>query len=151
MSDYIIDLPPESKWDRFWGKIKKIHPGVQAAIVAGIFSLAGIWLGYQLQESGLKSKVISLEELSEKQDKTIREKTAEIQRLETLLAPFRTLALQRYTDPEPEALRKLAHRISEIESSVSPRHLNTKQQKALYDILSSAVSQKFLPYVSSLK
>ncbi len=40
MSDFIIDLPPESKWHRFLDKIKRINPGVQAAIVAGIFSLA---------------------------------------------------------------------------------------------------------------
>lgn len=137
MSNFIIDMPPESKWNRFCGKIKKMHPGVQAAIVAGIFSLAGIWLGYKLQSDGLHSKVNSLEALVKQQDTTIRDRTAETQRLETLLAPFRTIALQRYTDPEPEALRKLAYRISDIENSVTPRHLNEQQNKALFDILSN--------------
>lgn len=43
------------------------------------------------------------------------EKTAEIQRLETLLTPFRTIALEKYTGDEKEALRKLAYFIIELQ------------------------------------
>ncbi|RJQ54058.1 MAG: hypothetical protein C4530_17110 [Desulfobacteraceae bacterium] len=42
----------------------------------------------------------------------------EVQRLETLLTPFRTIALERYAGPEGEALRKLASKIAEIESQI---------------------------------
>ncbi len=109
--------PPESKWDRFWGHIKKIHPGVQAAIVAGVFSLIGIWFGYHLQSSGLESKVSSLEENVTKRESVIRDKTAEIQRLETLLTPFRTIALERYAGPEGEALQQLADQIGILQNA----------------------------------
>lgn len=45
-------------------------------------------------------------------------KIAEIQRLETQLTPFRTIALERYGGTEVEALYKLALRIKGIESAV---------------------------------
>lgn len=132
----MIDVPPDTKWDRTLSKIKKINPIVQAAIIAGIFSLAGTWLGIQLQSSGNQARIDDLEKQVNEQKTTIIDKTTEIQRLETLLTPFRTIALQKYTDPEPEALRKLAYRIKELESSVAPRHLSDKQEKALLESLS---------------
>jgi len=46
-------------------------------------------------------------------------KDAEIQRLEILLTPFRTIALERYTGSETEAILKLATRIQELESTVT--------------------------------
>jgi hypothetical protein len=42
----------------------------------------------------------------------------EIQRLETLLTPFRTIALQRFSGPEGEALKKLADQITALDKSL---------------------------------
>ncbi len=41
-------------------------------------------------------------------------KTAEIQRLETLLTPFRTIALEKFTGDEKDALRKLADYVIDL-------------------------------------
>lgn len=150
MSDTIIDLPPESWWNRFWRNIKKIHPGVQAAIVAGIFSLAGIWLGYQLQSSGLNSTVNSLKSQVKKQAAIIRDKTAEIQRLETQLTPFKTFALEKYTGSEQERMQKLAERIQELEELASPRKLTQDQKKNLSDQLKSFKSEFQVMFTSRL-
>ena len=103
---------------------------VQVAIVTAIGLVVVTTITLMHQRSQLK------EENSRLNRETV-EKTAEIQRLETLLAPFRTIALQRYTDPEPEALRKLAHRISELENSVAPRSLTDDQTESLLAILNN--------------
>lgn len=60
----------------------------------------------------LEQKVADLKEENGKKD-------SEIQRLETLLTPFRTIALERYTGPEEEALRKLAQRITGLEKELA--------------------------------
>ncbi|ODS34367.1 MAG: hypothetical protein SCARUB_00498 [Candidatus Scalindua rubra] len=46
-------------------------------------------------------------------------KTAEVQRLEELLTPFRSIALERFSGDEKEALMKLAERIKTLEQHVS--------------------------------
>lgn len=101
---------------------------VQGAIVGAIALILVSLITVAHQRSQLKSDNSQLKHESDLQ-------IAEIQRLETLLAPFRTIALQRYTDPEPEALRKLAHRISELESSVAPRFVSEQQTEALISTL----------------
>lgn len=53
---------------------------------------------------GLKSNNVEL-------NQKLTDKTADVQRLETQLAPFKTIALERYTGPENEALAKLASQI----------------------------------------
>jgi hypothetical protein len=47
-----------------------------------------------------------------------QKQTQEIQRLETLLTPFRTIALQRFSGPEGEALKKLADQISALDKAL---------------------------------
>lgn len=47
-------------------------------------------------------------------------KNTEIQRLETQLIPFRTIALEKYTGSEQEALTKLANELEELRSYVNP-------------------------------
>jgi hypothetical protein len=62
-------------------------------------------------------KQLNVGELKQKasdQDLTIQNKNMEIQRLETLLTPFRTIALERYMEPEAEALTKLASEITKL-------------------------------------
>ena len=82
-------------------------------------------------EADLSASLNRVEELN----REILAKTAEIQRLETQLAPFKTIALQRFADPEPEALRKLADRISNIEDAVEPRTLSDQHKVTLRKLL----------------
>jgi len=119
MSDHIIPLPPESRWDRFVRPFKKIHPSVQAVIVAGVFGIFGTWFGYHLQSTGLNQEVSSLKEKVEQQDAIIRNKTQEIQRLETQLMPFRTIAIQKFTGDDKEAMHKLADYVISLQERVA--------------------------------
>lgn len=83
--------------------------GVQAAIV-GAFALIIVSL------MPVALKVPRLESDNAELTRKLGEKTAEVQRLETLLAPFRTIALERYTGPENEALIKLASQIESLQA-----------------------------------
>ena len=85
---------------------------VQTAFVSGILFLIGIAIPNIFNIPKLKDRIFNLE-------KENADKTAEVQRLETLLAPFRTIALERYTGTEADALSKLALRINELESSLN--------------------------------
>jgi hypothetical protein len=86
---------------------------VQTAIVSGIFLIIGLAIPYLF-------KVPSLEDKIDKLEKENSDKTAEIQRLETQLTPFKTIALEKYTGPEQEALNKLAHEIEKLKNYVDP-------------------------------
>ncbi len=86
---------------------------VQTAIVSGIFLLIGIAIPYVFKVPALENKIAQLE-------KENFDKTAEIQRLETQLTPFKTIALEKYTGPEQEALRKLADELEKLKNYVDP-------------------------------
>ena len=105
---------------------QKFHQkaSVQVAIISTIGVIVVAVLTIFHQRSQLKAD-------NERLHRETADKTAEIQRLETLLAPFRTIALQRYTASEPEALRMLAHRIAELEHATTPRTLSTEQVQQL--------------------
>ncbi len=81
---------------------------VQTAIVSGIFLLVGIAIPYSLKIPELENKI-------EEMKKENLDKTAEIQRLETILTPFRTIALGKYTGSEQETLRKFARDLETLE------------------------------------
>ena len=133
MSEMIIGPPPQTRWQRIWAKLK-LHPNVQIAIVGGLFTLAGLWLGSCLDASQLRPQIEGLRAQLSDKDTTIQSKDREIQRLETLLTPFRTLALERYTEPEAEALRKLAGQIQTLESDIEdlkPFELTQQLQQVL--------------------
>jgi cell division protein FtsB len=91
---------------------------VQVAIVSGIIALTiaamHIWFNYSAVNSRNEDLVKETDALRANLDNS----KAEIQRLETLLTPFRTIALERYTGPEQEALSKLAQRIRSLEDQV---------------------------------
>jgi len=76
-----------------------------------LFICGFLWLSYSevFRIPMLKNKMESLKV-------KIDEGTAEIQRLEILLTPFRTIALEKYTGSEQEALRKLAEDLEILES-----------------------------------
>ena len=83
---------------------------VQVAIVSAIGLTVATLITIVHQRSQLKA------ENSELKRETAN-KTAEIQRLETLLAPFRTIALAKFTGPENESLLKLAQQIQSLQES----------------------------------
>jgi hypothetical protein len=84
---------------------------VQTAIISGVFFLIGIAIPHFFQVPTLKDKIIRLE-------KENKDKDAEIQRIETQLVPFKTLALERFTGDESERLQKLAQEIETLQHDV---------------------------------
>ena len=90
---------------RFYSKAS-----VQVAIVSTIGLIVITLITISHQRSELKRN-------NDKMKEEIKEKTAEIQRLETLLTPFRTIALEKYAGPEREALLKLAAKIQSLEEA----------------------------------
>ena len=70
---------------------------------------------------------------SEKLQRQLQAKDIEIQRLETHLAPFRTLALQRYPGTESKALKKLADQLVTLQEEVDA--LREYREVATYNLL----------------
>jgi len=130
MTDMIIGPPPESWWRRTLSQIK-LHPAVYAAIVAGFFGLVGLWLGSRLEASQLKHRVAGLEA-------SLIHKDAEIQRLETLLTPFRTIALERFTGSDAEVLKKLAEQLTLLQSADERKAAEINKLKATVTDLTPA-------------
>ncbi len=91
---------------RFWHKAT-----VQGAIVGGLALIIVVLIPLVFQVPKLRGDIETLRN-------ALKAKDAEVQRLETLLTPFRTIALERYTGSEAEALSKLARRIQELELSL---------------------------------
>ena len=77
---------------------------VQGALVAAAALIIVTSVPIALQVPNLNDEIRFLE-------RKLGERSAEIQRLETQLAPFKTIALARYTGPENEALAKLAGQV----------------------------------------
>lgn len=73
---------------------------VQTAVVSGVFLLVGACIPYLFKVPKLEEKISGLE-------KEISTKDGKIQELERELIPFRTLAIERYSKADPEAMGKL--------------------------------------------
>lgn len=94
--------------------------GVIAAIIvtAGgiIVAVMNIWHA--------RSELKQINENYEKEIKIkntlIIEKNSEIQRLEMQLIPFKTIAIEKFTGSEQEALLKLANKLQELEKYIDP-------------------------------
>jgi hypothetical protein len=84
---------------------------VQTAIVSACALIVVALIPIALQVPRLQSE-------NQKLRDGLDEKTAEIQRLETLLVPFKTIALERFTGSEAEALGKLAERLKILEEQL---------------------------------
>ena len=95
---------------------------VQVAIIStlGLIIITLITIAHQRSQ---------LKQDNDRLQADLSEKTSEVQRLETLLIPFRTIALERYTGTESEALAKLASRITELESLDQKRTLELDNLK----------------------
>ena len=55
MGQFMIGLPPESRWDRIRGVLGRIHPSIWVAIITGIFGLPALWLYKQTDSSSSAS------------------------------------------------------------------------------------------------
>jgi hypothetical protein len=104
-----------------------------------VLLLAGlVWTSYSelFRIPSIKEKVANLESENGK-------KASEIQRLETLLVPFKTIALEKYTGSEQEVLQKLAEELQKLkdkanslDKALSPRILSEEQKNKLRELLS---------------
>jgi hypothetical protein len=101
---------------------------VQTAIVSGFFLLIGIAIPSIFQIPALKNKIDQLE-------KENSAKTDEIQRLETQLTPFRTIALEKFTGSEKEALRQLAGELEKLKDYVNPYKKNISYAIAEIEVI----------------
>ncbi|MCC6823052.1 MAG: hypothetical protein IT579_20165 [Verrucomicrobia subdivision 3 bacterium] len=115
--------------------------GVQAAIVGALALIIVTLIPVALKVPRLES---GNAELSRK----LGEKTAEVQRLETLLAPFRTIALERYTGPENEALMKLASQIESLQALDREKTLKIEKLQSQLDKTSEQATPPTLSLVS---
>lgn len=94
--------------------------GIRAAliIVVGSIIVAGINIWHE--RSGLKIDNEKYKNENSELRQQISQKNSEIQRLETQLTPFKTIAIEKYTGSEQEALRKLANELQELKNFVDP-------------------------------
>ena len=100
---------------------------VQVAIVTGIVALLIACMHIWNNRSQLKRDNENyIKDLKTKDDRInslkqeIQKQTSEVQRLETQLTPFKTIALEKFTGSEQEALRKLANELDELKNYVDP-------------------------------
>lgn len=109
----IQSSPAESKWARIRRKLN-MPPPVQAAVVAGVFSILVLWGQSCTRASRLEGRVQVMQDRIAVLSTELDTKRSDIHSLETQLAPFRTIALDRFSGPDVEALAKLATQITEL-------------------------------------
>lgn len=104
------------KWHQYVAIRAAIILAVGGIIVAGI----NIWHARsELKQNNeeyideIKNKDALISELY----RQLSQKDSEIQRMETQLTPFRTIALEKYTGSEQEALKKLADELEELRNA----------------------------------
>lgn len=91
---------------KFWHK-----ETVQVAIVSATAVLLASVLPTLLQLPALRKQNQNLRD-------EVQTKTSEIQRLNILLTPFKTIALERYTGNETEALAKLGLKLQDLQAGL---------------------------------
>ncbi len=107
--------------------IKGFSVGVKAAIITSLAIVIVAGMNILNNRSQLKQENTNYKatigtkntKISELQQK-LSSKTAEILRLETQLIPFKTIALEKYTGSEQEALRKLANELEKVKNYINP-------------------------------
>jgi hypothetical protein len=108
------DKPVESRFQEYKQFARKHKP--TAAVIIIWLIAPTIWSVLVTVRSWNTG---DLESTISSQASIINEKTADIQRLETLLTPFRTIALQRFTGPESDALMKLADQVMALDKALN--------------------------------
>jgi len=117
------------------------YVGIRAAIILALGGIVVAGMNIWNDRSELKQSNVAFENDNKaktdritKLEQHLSQKDAVIQRLETQLTPFKTIALSKYTGSEQEALNKLAQNLKVIESKtaalekqLSPRKLTQEQ------------------------
>ncbi|MEN6578857.1 MAG: hypothetical protein ABFD90_21115 [Phycisphaerales bacterium] len=110
---------------------QKFHQkaSVQVAIVAGVVAIIVATMNIGFNYCDVKTQNRILEDENKSLKGTTAKAMADIQRLETLLTPFRTIALEKFTGDEKEALRKFADQIArlQIEDEAKTRKIESLQ------------------------
>lgn len=101
---------------RFYNKAS-IQVAIVTVIGTGIFGvlIAGIWILHYRSQLNEDNQIYISDNKNLKQKNL--ELTSEVQRLETQLTPFRTIALQKFTGSEQEVLRKLANELENVKKA----------------------------------
>jgi hypothetical protein len=81
-------------------------------------------------------------------ERSIGEKNAELQRLEAQLAPFKTIALERYTGPEAEALARLASQVELLQRLDAEKTAKIETLQQSLDKTSAQASPRTLSLAS---
>ena len=108
----------KKQWHQYVGIRAAIIMAIGGIIVAGMY----IWNNRsELKQSNnnYKDEIKNKNDLISDIQQQLSQKNSEIQRLETQLTPFRTIALEKYTGSEQEALEKLAQNLKIIESKTA--------------------------------
>ena len=92
------------------------YVGVQAAFIIAIGGIIVAGMNIYNNRSKLVQDNQQYETDIADLKEGLRNKDSEIQRLETQLTPFKTIAIEKYTGSEQERLQKLAERIQELEN-----------------------------------
>ena len=104
---------------------------VQTAIVSGLFLIAVTAVPYALRVPKLNDKI---DDLNHK----LEDKSQEILRLETQLAPIRALALEKYPGDQAEALKKLANEVTSLRERFERAERSINRFQARVKLLISA-------------
>ena len=91
---------------------------VQTAIVTGFVLVIVTTIPLALQVPKLKDKNEELQRKLQKGTPRYKQKTLKFNALRPSLVPFKTIALERFTGDETEALGKLADRIKTLEDQI---------------------------------
>lgn len=92
------------------------YVGVQAALIITVGGIIVAGMNILHSRSQLSQENIQYKgDITALKDE-LKDKKTEIQRLETQITPFKTIALEKYTGSEQERLNKLSERIKELEN-----------------------------------
>lgn len=110
-----------------------VQVAIVSALVAIVIIAVHIWFNY----SDVKRENRKLTSKNKTLSDDLAKASTEVQRIETLLTPFRTIALEKFTGDEKQALRKLADQITKLQTQDEAK---TRQIESLQKELTEAIS-----------
>jgi uncharacterized protein YoxC len=109
-----MDIPKLEDMKAYWAEFRKLSKSWKTIIIIFIVIAIVLFVVFKFKESKIKYLESTIDNLKN----NLRDKQAEIQRLETQLIPFKTYALEHYPGTEKEALSQLENKIKGIGNSV---------------------------------